>query len=260
MLRGIRAILIDLSGTLHVENTPTPNAVTSLATLRQQRNLEIRFVTNTTKESRASLVTRLRGIGFGIQDDEIVSSLSVAREFVRNAGLNPFLMLSESAMEDFSGLTNENKPRDAVVVGLAPEKFDYATMNEAFHWLEKGAKLIAIHRGRYFKRESGLSLGPGAFVRALEYATGTESILIGKPEPTFFKSALSRVGCRAEETVMIGDDVRDDVLGAQSVGMKGVLVRTGKYQAGDEMSLQDGPWMVVDSFAEFVDLLVRDGR
>lgn len=69
--------------------------------------------------------------------------------------------------------------------------------------LLEGASLIAIHEGRYYKRGDGLALGPGPFVKGLEYATNVKAEVVGKPTPEFFKAALGDV--KPEEAVMIGD-------------------------------------------------------
>ena len=66
-------------------------------------------------------------------------------------------------------------------------------------------KLIAVHKARYYKRTDGLSLGPGPFVEALEYASGKKATVVGKPQLEFFQSVLQEFSCSAEETVMIGD-------------------------------------------------------
>jgi len=68
-----------------------------------------------------------------------------------------------------------------------------------------GAELVAIHKARYFSRADGLALGPGPFVAALEYATGKTATVIGKPQKSFFLSALEGLDCQPHETVMIGD-------------------------------------------------------
>ena len=68
-----------------------------------------------------------------------------------------------------------------------------------------GARLIAIHRGKYFQKLDGLALGPGPFVSALEEASGVKAECVGKPEAQFFKAVLEDMNCRAEESVMIGD-------------------------------------------------------
>lgn len=116
--------------------------------------------------------------------------------------------------------------------------------------------LIAIHEGRYYRRNDGLALGPGPFVRGLEYATNTRAHLIGKPNVEFFQGAIP-VGASAADCIMIGDDVMDDVHGAMAVGMKGILVKTGKYLPGAE-NIQPSPTAVVDNFSQAVDLILEN--
>ena len=106
-----------------------------LFTIRlRETGLPLRFITNTTKESKHSLLDRLRKIGFDIHLDEVFTSLTAAREKVEQESLCPLLLLEESAKEDFEGVSRENP--DSVVVGLAPSMFHYQHMNEAFRYAE----------------------------------------------------------------------------------------------------------------------------
>lgn len=203
-LNKIKAVLIDLSGTLHIENEAIPGAVEALNRLRTSQ-LKYRFVTNTTKECRRYLHERLTRLGFVVRIEEIFTSLTAAKDIVLQRNLKPFLMLEDEALEDFVDVVVEDRDLDAVVVGLAPNKFDYENMNRAFQLLLNGAQLIAIHKARYFKKKDGLSLGPGPFVTALEFSSDVKSIVVGKPEKGFFLQALQPLGCRPEDAVMIGD-------------------------------------------------------
>ncbi|XP_034098575.1 haloacid dehalogenase-like hydrolase domain-containing protein 2 [Drosophila albomicans] len=252
---SIKAALIDLSGTLHVEDDPTPNAVAALQRLRES-GISVKFVTNTTKDSKKSLHERLTKIGFQLDVNEIYSSLSAAAAFVSKEQLNPFYLLSDDARQDFP---TEDKSRqlDSVVVGLAPNAFNYEHMNKAFSILlqQKSHKLVAVHQGKYYKRSDGLALGPGCFVKGLEYATGSTATVIGKPNPYFFKSALPE-GLTAKQCVMIGDDANDDVAGAMAVGLQGILVKTGKFLPDALAALSTPPTAVVENFAEAVDWLL----
>lgn len=72
-----------------------------------------------------------------------------------------------------------------------------------FRLLLDGASLIAIHKGRYYKRPDGLALGPGAFIAGLEYSANVQAEVVGKPTAEFFKTALGDVP--PEEAIMIGD-------------------------------------------------------
>jgi HAD superfamily hydrolase (TIGR01458 family) len=115
--------------------------------------------------------------------------------------------------------------------------------------------LYALAANRYFKDEDGLSLDAGAFVAALEYASGATAELFGKPAPAFFQAALEGLGCVAADAVMIGDDVEADVNGALALGIGGFLVRTGKYRPQDDERLAVGGVAVADAI-EAVDRIL----
>ncbi|XP_067130243.1 haloacid dehalogenase-like hydrolase domain-containing protein 2 [Centruroides vittatus] len=251
----IKAVLIDLNGTLHIENTAVPGAVDALNRLRES-NVNIRFVTNTTKESKRLLWERLVGLGFSLKPEEMFSSLIAAKELIVSRQLRPMLFLEKIAMEDFNDIETENP--NAVVIGLAPSTFHYENLNKAFRLLLNGAHFIGIHKGRYYKLKDGLALGPGPFISGLEYATSKTAEIVGKPETLFFHQALSSINCKPEEAVMIGDDVRDDVEGAQRAGITGMLVKTGKYRPGDEETISPSPNHVFDSFSTAVDYLLEN--
>ena len=40
---------------------------------------------------------------------------------------------------------------------------------------------------------------------------------------------------------MVGDDMVNDILGAQAAGLTGILVRTGKYREGTRIAPMAGP-------------------
>lgn len=130
----IRFALIDLSGTLQVEDEPTHNAVQALERLRDS-NIQFKFVTNTTKESSITLFNRLRKIGFNVNKSEIYSSLSAAVKLIEEGKFNPYYLVSEDARTDFPP-NDTTRELDAVVVGLAPKEFHYENLNQAFKFVE----------------------------------------------------------------------------------------------------------------------------
>ena len=145
---------------------------------------------------------------------------------------------------------------NAVVLGDAGGALTYDGLNRAFRLLMEGGPLIAMGRNRYFREDSGLSLDAGPFTAALEYASGVKAEIVGKPDPEFFHLALSDIGCPPGEAVMIGDDVHDDVCGAVDAGLRGILVRTGKYRPGDERRLPAPVATVADDLAGAVEKIL----
>lgn len=268
-LRNPRAMLIDLSGTIHVDDHAIPNSISALKKLKDHRIPHI-FVTNTSKESKARLSKRLSTIGFDIDQASIFSSLSAARSVIIERKLNPYYVLDDAALEDFSDLSINHENIDSVVVGLAPTKFNHENLSQAFNIIkDKNASLIAINKSRYFASKSGLKLGTGCFIAGLEYSADVTAEVIGKPEKAFFNAALSHLNSmitsteiqapiEKEEVLMVGDDIRDDVLGAQDAGFQGCLVKTGKYAAGDEdIDENRSPNYIFPSIVEVVDHIIQ---
>ena len=263
--RRLRAVLVDLSGTVHVGDEATPGAAEALDALRAAAGgaggVRTLFVPNTSKEGKAALVSRLGRAGLRVRPDEIQTALSAASDHVRRMGYRrPLLMLQDDAKLEFGDGAadaaadaddDDTAEYDAVVVGHAPDAFAYAPVTEAFRALRGGAALVALNKGRYFQTAEGLVPGPGALVAALEYASGREAAVCGKPSRAFYEAALARVGCEASEAIMIGDDARADARGAREAGMLSCLVQTGKYASGDESAFGE-PDVVAPTFADAV--------
>ncbi|KAJ2787894.1 hypothetical protein GGI15_000313 [Coemansia interrupta] len=259
MFKGkIRGMLLDLSGTLHIDNIVTPRAVEALAKLRNA-GITVRFVTNSTKTSDERLYRKLTRLGFALDRSEVFTSLSAAKRLIVQHGYRPLLLLEDDALEQFSDI-DQSAPYTAVVVGLAPSKFDYTHMNEAFGALLEGADLVGIHRAKYYAESEGkLAMGPGGFVAALEYAADKKATMVGKPVKEFYELALRDMDMldSPEAVAMVGDDVLADLGGgAQDLGLVRLLVRTGKYRAGDETKSSVQPDGVFDTFADIVDAVV----
>ena len=247
-----RAILIDLAGVLHIGDMAVPGAVAALARLRAS-GLPLRFLTNTTRSPRSALVRLLAGLGLPVAAEEIQTAVLATRQWVQTRGLRPHYLVHPDIAGEV-GISAEDP--DAVVLGDAGEYFTFAALNRAFRLVMAGCPLIAMARNRYFQEPDGLTMDLGAFVAALEYATGQPAEIIGKPAAAFFLGALAELEVPPEAAVLIGDDLRDDIGGAQAAGIPGVLVRTGKYRPADEQHADIHPAAAVDDFAAAVDLLL----
>jgi HAD superfamily hydrolase (TIGR01458 family) len=119
-----------------------------------------------------------------------------------------------------------------------------------------GLPLIAMAKNRYYMEGDGLSLDMGAYVVGLEYCAGTKAEIVGKPARPFFETALADLGVAPQDAVLIGDDLVDDIAGAQSAGIPGILVRTGKFRSTDECHPEIRPAHIGDDFSAAVDLLL----
>jgi HAD superfamily hydrolase (TIGR01458 family) len=254
-LEGTEALLLDLSGVIYVQEDAVPGAAEALGELRE-RDLPIRLVTNTTMRPKRSVLERLERLGIEADPSELLTPATLAARRCEESGYESVeLIVLDELREDLEGIERKGDSVDAVIVGDLGDSWDYDVLNRAFRTLMDGAELIALQKNRYWETAEGLSLDAGPFVAALEYATGREAEVVGKPAPSFFELALSDLGVTADHAAMVGDDVEADVGGALEAGIAGVLVRTGKYREDEVEASGIEPTATVDSIADVPGLL-----
>ena len=248
-------VLLDIDGVLTTSWEQIPGASGAVEELRS-RGLPFRLLTNTTTHSRKELARTLADAGIAVEPGEIVTAVVGAAAFLReeHPGARCFLLSDGDATEDLEGVRLVEDDPDVVVIGGASDDFSYRNVDRVFRMLVGGAGLVAMHRNLYWGTFDGLQLDAGAYVRGLEEAAGVEAVVVGKPAPTFFGAALEEIRVRPQDAWMVGDDVENDVRGAQRIGMTGVLVRTGKFR---ERDLDGGaaPSHVIASIADLPALL-----
>lgn len=228
---AIDGVLLDMDGVLAQSWRPLPGAVETLAWLRERR-FAFRIVTNTTTHTRSGFARTLTEAGLPVEADDVITAVAGTAAHLREAhpAARVFLLSDGDAREDLEGIELVDVDQaDVIVLGGASDDFTYATLNRVFRRVMDGADLVGMHRNLFWRTDEGLQLDSGAFIAGIEEASGRAAAICGKPSPAFFAQAVSLLGTRAERTAMVGDDVENDVLGAQSAGLVGVLVKTGKF-------------------------------
>ena len=114
-----------------------------------------------------------------------------------------------------------------------------------------GAALIGMHRNPWWLTPEGPTLDAGAFLVALEWATGRKARIVGKPAPAFFRVAIDRLAAEAAargeprlrrgDLAMVGDDVGSDIRGGRRAGLRTVFVRSGKHGDAELTAAASGP-------------------
>ena len=255
MLAGVRALLLDLDGVLYVDEEPIAGARDAVRRLRDD-GFALRFVTNTTARSKGRTLDKLARLGFAVEPEELLTPAALAvRHCLEHGRRRVALVMNEEVKGDFAELEAVEGGADAVIVGDLGEDFGYGVLNQAFRQVMQGAELIALQKNRYWLRSDGLSLDVGAFVAAIEYASGREAHVVGKPSPDFFAEVLGDLGVEAPDAAMVGDDVEADVGGALRAGLHAILVRTGKYREDAVRASGIEPTVTVDTIADLPGLL-----
>ena len=245
-----KAFLIDLDGTLYFKGEPCPGAIDVVNYLRQE-NYQLRFLTNTTAKTPKMLHAQMQALGFDIYEDEIFNATYACLQYLRaHAGASCHFMVDDAVKAFFKEIPIDDDAPDFVVVGDYGAGFDFHALNHAFRLLMNGAELIALQKNLYWFSAEGMFLDCGAFVTLLETAAGKTATVMGKPSETFFTIALESLQRSPSEAVIIGDDITSDIVGAENMKMRSILVKTGKFKPNQLENPVAKPTWVLNSIAE----------
>jgi HAD superfamily hydrolase (TIGR01458 family) len=253
-------ILLDVDGVLHVSGEPIPGAVEAVSRLRDKGH-SLRFVTNNSTRPRAMLADELRELGYELENDELQTTPRAAASEL--AGKRVLALVMGAIVPDLEGIELVGDRADAVLLGGCDETtepnqvFSWMNLGRAFAELQMGAELYCLHKNKWWQTSRGPLLDAGAFVAGLEYATGVDATILGKPSAAYFAAALDALGAVPELTWMVTDDLEADVRGAQLFGMRTALVRTGKFRPETLEKSDIVPEIVLSSLAQFPEWLER---
>ena len=168
-------------------------------------------MTNNTTRSRATLADELRGYGIELDDEELQTTAAAAARAL--AGKRVLALVMAALVDDLEGIELVGEGAEAVLLGGADETeetgrvFSYMNLARAFGELELGAELYCLHKNRWWQTSRGPLLDSGAFVAGLEYASGVEATVLGKPSAAYFEAALEALDAEPALTWMVGDDL-----------------------------------------------------
>jgi len=212
--------------------------------------------------NRATLAQRLQQIGLPIMEERLLTAPVATANYIRQhfPGTRCWILTKGDTAADFTDIElvePSAKDISVVVIGGAEELLTYEAMNNAFRLVMNGATLLAMHTNMYWRTAHDLQLDSGPYVRALEIATGKQAVVLGKPDRAFFEQALLTLGVQPQEALMVGDDIENDVAGAQRAGMRGVLVYTGKHKADSPLLQNIHPDAMLPSIADLPAYLTK---
>jgi HAD superfamily hydrolase (TIGR01450 family) len=274
-IAGVRAFILDADGVLLYRGEPLPGSVQALRTLKD-RGIPYRVVTNFSGTHRETLAGQFAlATGLPAEPELIITAASAAAHYTaeRHRDAPLFVLAAKDALREWEGqhvlgpeaadaLPPDGRSVAAVVVGDAGDELSFRNLGIAFRHARAGAELIAMHRNPWWVTTRGPTLDSGALVAGLEYALGRRAAISGKPSPVVFRTAVaelrsdvaaSRQGrLQNSEVAMVGDDPVADVAAARRVGLRGILVLSGKVDAAPAGNVRSRPDGVAADLAEVV--------
>lgn len=229
-LAELRALVIDADGVLWRGHHALPG-VADFFDLLRTRQIPYIIATNNSARPEADVVERLARAGVVIEESRVLTSSQAtalclprlaphARRVLVLGGEWLSLVLTRA------GYQVVEQDADAVIVGI-DWNLTYDKLKRATREIRRGAKFIGTNADKTFPSEEGIVPGAGAILAALEAASETTPIVIGKPERTLFDLAVERMGVAPEATASLGDRLETDIAGGHRAGLKSILVLTG---------------------------------
>ena len=254
-------LILDLDGCIYVGDEPVPGSVAAVEALRSHGKA-LAFATNNSRQATEDYVTKLWGLGIQASVTDVVTVGGAMQHLLAETrgGRTAFVIgteamhrhVTDAGLRILNG-TDLASRAEVVVVG-GTDELSYDDLRSAALALRRGADFLATGRDPTYPQPDGLWPGTGALVAAIEVASGREAVIVGKPQPQLFLTALDRLG--EGSTLVVGDTLEGDIAAAAGAGLDAALVLTGHTSAADVESLDSDaprPVKVAESLATLVE-------
>jgi HAD superfamily hydrolase (TIGR01450 family) len=251
-----RLICLDVDGTLTdgASGPALPGVVEAVRALRAR--WPVRLVTNTTSVPFDALAAHLTGLGLLDSPSNLYTPVMAARRALPARGHDRGILIADPGQRADYAWFREDPTGPAVLLATEAHDWRVGDFQPAFRRLLEGAAFYTLTRNRYYRVAGEFRIDLGGVAALLSYCAGDrEPETLGKPSPLLFDLIAREAGVPRETIVMVGDDAEVDVAASVALGMRGVLVKTGKYRVGDEMRGATPPTGVVAGIESLSDWL-----
>lgn len=255
LYKNIKSIILDMDGVLWKDSQPIGNLSEIFKSI-ETIGLNISFATNNATRSIDQHINKLSGFGIKAKPDQVInSSLAVANYLlvhypkgggvyiIGEEGLHQFL-------EEFGFFHSEVDPK--VVIAAMDRQLTYEKLKHATLLIRAGVPFIGTNPDRTFPTPEGLVPGAGAILAALETASGTKPLILGKPSPEMYKIAIMRMGVHPDECLVVGDRLETDIAGGQSAGCLTALVLSGVTSITEAEAWSPAPDIIAHDLGSLV--------
>ena len=225
-----KGFLIDMDGVIYKGKEPIPGAI-KFINLLKEKEIPFLFLTNNSQRTSRDVCYKLNSLGFNVEEQDIFTCAMATARYLASIkpGGTAFVigeggLLNELHQHGYSIV--EDKP-DYVVIGEG-RTIMLEAVDKAVNMVLNGSKLIATNLDPNCPVDNGkYRAGCGAFVSMIEFATGKKAFSVGKPSPIMMRMARKALQLTTDQTIMMGDTMETDILGAGTMGFTTILTLTG---------------------------------
>lgn len=251
----ILGVLLDLDGTVYRGTQIVPGAREFCEECRK-KGVKILFVTNNATRRPDQIAEKLLGMGIPCRAEQVLTASQVAAKYI---GSGKVYYIGEEGLRwalEQQGLDITATNAQTVVVGLDRE-VTYQKLDIATRLIRGGARFVATNADSVLVTETGLAPGGGAIVAAVERATGITPVVIGKPEPTLFITALELLRLERDQVICVGDNLETDIAAGARAGLRTVLMLGGVSKEEDVQRDTAQPTWVIKDFQQLLALITQ---
>jgi len=235
-IENLTTILLDGDGVLWQADKPIPG-IKSFIHFLTKKQINWALLTNNNTHTAEYYVSKLHKFGIDASENIVFTSTTATAAYLlehyeKGAGIHVIGMGGVKKTLKNAGFKisfGETSPKHEVVAVVSGEDFEinYNKIKVAMRLILNGAAFIATNTDSSFPTPEGINPGTGLVIGALRATTRTEPIVIGKPQKEMYEMAMARFSTKPENTLMVGDTLETDILGASKIGIQTAAVLTG---------------------------------
>ena len=250
-LAAKKLFLLDLDGTVYLEDSLLPGAAEFLAWVRETGGA-VRYLTNNSSRGVEGYIEKLRRLGIASAPGDYLTSVDATIRYLKAAlpGKTCYVFGTDSFLSqlDRAGIpvTRDRKRAEVLLCGFDTE-LTFQKLEDACILLNRGVPFIATNPDWVCPTWYGSVPDCGSVCRMLTTATGRTPRFLGKPQPDMVHLAMTRTGFAPEQTVLLGDRLYTDIACGVNAGIDTVFVLSGEGTQADIAAYQIHPtWVYPD--------------
>lgn len=251
-IRSKKAFICDMDGVIYHGNKLLPGVVEFVDWLKKEEKRFL-FLTNSSERAPRELQEKLKRLGLDVGKEHFYTSALATAAFVSSQapGCTAYV-IGETGLSNAlydAGITMNDVNPDYVIVGES-RNYTYENILRAVKFIQHGAKLIGTNPDQTGPTEQGIVPATGALISPIEKAAGQQAYFVGKPNPLMMRTALKKLGCRREETVIVGDRMDTDIVAGLEAEIATVLVLSGVTTREEVSSFAYHPDLILDGVGD----------
>jgi NagD protein len=214
------------------------------------------FLTNNSAPTPRELSLKMHRLGIDVDESHFYTSALATAKFLKSQKPDggTCYVIGEAgltyALYENGFIMNDNNP-DYVVIGEG-NSHNFEKITKACNLVIRGAKLIGTNPDVNGPIENGIAPACGAFIAAIELATGKKAFYCGKPSSLMMRYAQASLGTEKEETCIIGDRMDTDILAGTLAQIDPILVMSGVTNRNNIFQEAYRPYITLSTVGDIV--------